>query len=57
MKLISKEDGIRLDKYIASNTSFSRSLVERMLDNGFILVNDEVKKTANELNKESHWLS
>ena len=44
MKLVVTEDNIRLDKYIALNTSFSRSLVEKMLDNGFILVNDEVKK-------------
>ena len=49
MKLIVSEDNTRLDKYIALNTSFSRSLVEKMLDNGFILVNDEVKKGSYKL--------
>ena len=44
MKLLVNDNDIRLDKYISLNTSFSRSLVEKMLDNGFILVNDEVKK-------------
>ena len=44
MRLIVEEDNIRLDKYIALHTTFSRSLVEKMLNDGFLLVNDEIKK-------------
>ena len=44
MRLIVEEDNIRLDKYIALYTTFSRSLVEKMINDGFLLVNDEIKK-------------
>lgn len=47
MKIVVKEnDGIRLDKYLAGETEYSRELISKMIDNGFILVNDEVKKNS-----------
>lgn len=45
MKLIVNEnEGTRLDKFLAAATDYSRELVSKMIDKGFILVNDEVKK-------------
>ena len=45
MKIVVKENSDeRLDKYLSLNTEFSRALITKMLDNGFILVNDEIKK-------------
>lgn len=46
MKIIVKEEMIRLDKYLASTTEYSRSLIEKMLDEGFILVNGEKQKAS-----------
>lgn len=42
--IVVKDNDIRLDKYLASNTDKSRALIEKMLDGGFILVNGEIKK-------------
>ena len=33
------ESGIRLDKYIAMNSEYSREYILKMIDNGFVLVN------------------
>lgn len=44
MKIVVSDAGIRLDKYLSLNTDYSRSLITKMIDNGFVLVNDEVKK-------------
>ncbi len=45
MKIEVKENNNdRLDKYLSLNTEFSRALITKMLDDGFILVNDEIKK-------------
>lgn len=46
MKLMVNEEGIRLDKYLASNTDFSRELISKMISSGFVTVNDENKKLA-----------
>ena len=46
MKLKVNEDGIRLDKYIAINTEYSREYISKMLDEGFILVNGKVLKPS-----------
>ena len=39
------EENERIDKYIAKTTDLSRTLISKMIDNGFILVNN--KKTKN----------
>ena len=44
MKLKVNESGNRLDKYLALNTDYSREFISKMIDEGFILVNDEYKK-------------
>ena len=44
MKILVNNDGIRLDKFLADNTDYSRELVSKMIEAGFVLVNDETKK-------------
>ena len=44
MKLVADNSNIRLDKYIAMHTDYSRELVSKMLEDGFILVNDNLVK-------------
>ena len=39
MQIIVDENDIRLDKYLARNTEYSRSLITKMLENDYILVN------------------
>ena len=46
MKIIVNEEGKRLDKYLALNTEYSREFISKMIDNGFVLVNDDVKKSG-----------
>ena len=38
--------GERLDKYLASQTDYSRATIMKMLDNDFILVNDKKEKAS-----------
>ena len=45
MELIVETGNIRIDKYLASNTEYSRSLIAKMIENEFVLVNG--KKTKN----------
>ena len=40
------EDDIRLDKYLALNTEYSREYISKMLDEGFILVNGKKLKPS-----------
>lgn len=43
-----ENNNIRLDKYLMDNTDFSRSKIQKMIDNGYILVNNkEVKPSYN----------
>lgn len=46
MLITVKEANERLDKYLASNTEHSRSTIMKMLDNGFIKVNDKQEKAS-----------
>lgn len=46
MKFQGESDGIRLDKYLALNSEYSRSLIEKMLEAGFVLVNDKKEKAS-----------
>ena len=46
MKLNVEVAGERLDKYLASNTEYSRSTIMKMLDSDFILVNGKHEKAS-----------
>lgn len=45
MELLVEEGNLRVDKYLANNTEYSRSLIAKMIENEYILVNG--KKTKN----------
>lgn len=46
MKLIVQEPNQRLDKYIASNTTYSRNIITKMLDGDYIIVNGQKEKAS-----------
>lgn len=46
MKIIVNEANERLDKYLASNTDYSRVLISKMLDADFITVNGKKEKAS-----------
>ena len=45
MELLVEEGNLRIDKYLAANTEYSRSLIAKMVENEYVLVNG--KKTKN----------
>ena len=46
MEVVVKEgNNIRLDKYLSNSTEISRTLISKMIDDGFILVNDKKTKS------------
>ena len=54
--IVENEDNVRLDKYLANNTDYSRELISKMITSGFILVNDEVKKSSYKVKKNDEIL-
>ena len=46
MKIKVEVDNIRLDKYLADNTDYSRSLILKMLKDDYILVNKKIEKPS-----------
>ena len=46
MKIVVENQSDRLDKYLANNTDYSRSLISKMLNDGFILVNGKKEKNS-----------
>lgn len=46
MKLVVLKNQVRLDKYLADNTDYSRSLILKMIKDGFILVNKKIEKPS-----------
>lgn len=46
-----EEQGTRIDKYIASKTEFSRMTIQRMIENGKILVNGVSPKDSYKVNE------
>ena len=46
MKIVVEQDQIRLDKYLADNTDYSRSLILKMIKDNYILVNNKVEKPS-----------
>ena len=46
MEVVVNNQSERLDKYLASNTEYSRSLIIKMLEEGYILVNGKIEKQS-----------
>lgn len=46
MKIISNDEGIRLDKYLADNTEYSREHILKMIKSDFIKVNGKLEKPS-----------
>lgn len=46
MKLESKVNDMRIDKYLSENTEYSRELITKMISNGFIKVNGKTIKPS-----------
>lgn len=44
--LVVRQSSDRIDKYLANNTEYSRSLINKLIDNNYILVNDEHIKSS-----------
>lgn len=49
MKIVVNEDNIRIDKYLSENTEYSRSTIQKMIDNGNITVNNKPTKSSYKL--------
>ena len=46
-KIVADLDGMRLDTYIASKlNTLSRTMIQRLIENGEILVNGKIKKIS-----------
>ncbi len=50
MEIVVKETSVRLDKFLADNTEYSRSLIEKMLKGGAVLVNSNMQKGSYKVN-------
>jgi 23S rRNA pseudouridine1911/1915/1917 synthase len=46
MKLVVNENNIRIDKYLALNTEYSRELITKMIKDGYVLVNNKSIKPS-----------
>ena len=46
MEIQVKENNIRLDKYLSSNTDYSRNLIQNMLEDGYVTVNNKIEKSS-----------
>ena len=46
MKIVVEKDQIRLDKFLADNTDFSRSLILKMIKDDFVFVNNKIQKPS-----------
>ena len=54
MELVVKEAGERLDKYLATNTEYTRSIISKMLDENYITVNNKVEKASYKVRENDH---
>ena len=54
MELVVKEAGERLDKYLATNTEYTRSIISKMLDEEYITVNNKVEKASYKVRENDH---
>lgn len=46
MKITVIESGLRLDKYLANNTDYTRSKIEEMIEKGLVFVNGKIEKPS-----------
>lgn len=49
MQIVVEEENVRIDKYLASNTEFSRSLIGKMLEDKAILLNGKSVKASHKV--------
>ena len=56
MEIQVKENNIRLDKYLSTNTDYSRNLIQNMLEDGYILVNNKKEKSSYKV-KENDFIT
>ena len=54
MELVVKEAGERLDKYLATNTEYTRSIISKMLDEEYITVNNKIEKASYKVRENDH---
>ena len=43
---VEENSNLRLDKYLMNNTDYSRSKIQKLVDEGYILVNDKEVKAS-----------
>ena len=46
IKVVSDEENIRIDKYLASKLDYSREFISKLIGQGFVLVNEKVVKAS-----------
>ncbi len=46
MKISCHEDGVRIDKFLALNTDYSRELISKMIKSGYVKVNENIVKPS-----------
>ena len=46
MKIVVNGDNIRIDKYLSENTEYSRSYIEKLINDKYILVNGKEVKAS-----------
>ena len=46
MDITVMKSGSRIDKYLMNNTEYSRSYIQKLIDNGMILVNGKEVKSS-----------
>lgn len=46
LKLISTKDNLRIDKYLAENTEYSREFIQKLITNNLVLLNDKKVKAS-----------
>ena len=46
MKISCHEDGVRIDKFLALNTDYSRELISKMIKSGYVKVNEIIVKPS-----------
>ncbi len=54
MLVIVEDNDIRLDKYLSMKTSYSREVINKMLKDGYILVNGKIEKASYKVKLSDH---
>ena len=57
MQIVVNQDKIRIDKYLSNVTEYSRSLIQKMIDGGYILVNNNNIKMVVHLREQAFLMT